>query len=615
MTKDNSAPETDGRSRDIVALRLALASTGFAAVVPVSTWLIGNSVLAVSIAAFGFAALGLVGANLNSVAGRICVAIGLIGQAICITAAFTGHPWQIDMHMLFFGFLAILMVMSEPAVIVAAVGLIAVHHLGLSILFPTLVYPSDDVILGLERTAIHALVVLVEGTVLWLAIKRRNAALKETQAAAESLRVSERETRAALERAEISSKEARAALEDAQDSQLRAQEAMRMAEEEAEKAQAADRDARVAEAKQATAREETQAALRVVISRLSAALEKLSQGDLTDEISNAFPEEYERLRQDYNLALLELQAAMTIVTQTTGTIVQDVHAIEEAANHLAQRTESQAANLQQTTAAIQQISDNAKRSADSASAAKSAVDQANERAAASDRIVGQTISAMSEIETSSQQITKIVAVIENIAFQTNLLALNAGVEAARAGEAGRGFSVVASEVRELAQRSSEAAREISTLIQASEKHVATGVTLVRDTGEALQNISDAVGNVSHHMGAITQSVEEQAISIHETKEAMQQLEAVTQQNAAMFEETNAVTQSLARQSDELQRSVARFRVGSAVSAAADSRRPASGLSPASGPATVSSAAHGHPTRTAAARKALPNEDQEGWEAF
>jgi methyl-accepting chemotaxis protein len=171
---------------------------------------------------------------------------------------------------------------------------------------------------------------------------------------------------------------------------------------------------------------------------------------------------------------------------------------------------------------------------------------------------------MGAIEDSSKQISQIIGVIDEIAFQTNLLALNAGVEAARAGDAGRGFAVVAQEVRALAQRSAEAAKEIKTLISTSTQQVSQGVSLVGQTGEALQRIVAKVGEIDALVTEIAASAAEQATGLNEVNTAVNQMDQVVQQNAAMVEESTAATHSLKGETGELVRLMARFQVGSAV---------------------------------------------------
>ena len=201
-------------------------------------------------------------------------------------------------------------------------------------------------------------------------------------------------------------------------------------------------------------------------------------------------------------------------------------------------------------------------------------DRANRSTQQSGAIVAKAVEAMGRIEGSSNQISNIISVIDEIAFQTNLLALNAGVEAARAGEAGKGFAVVAQEVRELAQRSAKAAKEIKELIQASNAEVESGVKLVRETGTALHTIDEIIAQVTTLMEAIATSSREQSIGLAEVNTAVNQMDQVTQKNAAMVEEANAASATLSHEVSELREMISHFKLGGAEAAyrAAGGRR-------------------------------------------
>ncbi|MGI3169723.1 methyl-accepting chemotaxis protein [Pseudooceanicola sp. C21-150M6] len=487
--------------------RIVAATWVLVPISPIAAWLAGNSPWAV--AAFGalIAAIGHIGSVSGGGSGRILAALGLIGQAMAFTAALSGHPWQIDSHMAFFALLAITMALSDARVILVSATVIALHHAFLSLLLPGLIYPSSDLLQNLERTALHGIIVVLEAAVLYLAIGQRVAMDRQMTEAHLAARAAE----------------------------ARDLERQRLMTEQQQR----------------------------VVQRLSAAMERLAARDLTTRIEEEFGAENEQLRANFNAAVEELRRTVEIVMTNADLVTHDSGAISAAASDLAHRTEKQAASLAEVVSGIHEISSAVRSSAENARRASAVVDEARAEALKSADVVHRATQAMSSIEASSAAISSITEVIDEIAFQTNLLALNAGVEAARAGENGRGFSVVATEVRALAARSSKSAKEIKDLIQTSRDQVGLGVDLVKETGTALGRISDTVSNMASHVSEITTSAEQQAGSITGIESTMQDLDQVTQQNAAMFEETSAASVALSQEAQTLNASVSGFMIGSA----------------------------------------------------
>ncbi|MBT9495241.1 MAG: HAMP domain-containing protein [Paucibacter sp.] len=263
---------------------------------------------------------------------------------------------------------------------------------------------------------------------------------------------------------------------------------------------------------------------------------------------------------------------------------------------LSNRTEQTASNLQQAASSMVQLTGTVRQTADSARTANQLANSASHAAAKGGDVVGQVVATMDDINTSSKKISDIIGVIDSIAFQTNILALNAAVEAARAGEQGRGLAVVASEVRSLAQRRAEAAREIKTLIGASVERVEVGSRLVQEAGSSMTDIVSSVQRVSDIIGEITAAASEQSDGIEQVNQSVVQLDQMTQQNAALVEESAAAAESLKDQAEQLTEAVGKFRTSAeakpSVRSSAASFRPSPAKSSPSKP--LAKAAAGRP---------------------
>ena len=321
---------------------------------------------------------------------------------------------------------------------------------------------------------------------------------------------------------------------------------------------------------QAKAVEEQAAA----VNALAAGLAKLSDGDLTVRLNDGFTETYKQVRDDFNATIERLQASIRSIAASTREVASTATEISSSTTNLSQRTEEQAASLEQTSASMEEISATVKKNAENAHQANQFTNGTREVGNRGGEVVAQAVNAMARIEESSRKISDIIGVIDEIARQTNLLALNAAVEAARAGDAGRGFAVVASEVRSLAQRSSQAAKDIKDLITNSSGQVQEGVALVNKAGASLTEIVASIEKVAKIVSEIASASGEQATGIDQVKAALSQMDQVTQQNSALVEQNAAAAKALEQQSQGMAEQVGIFHVGDAQSAPATRRPPA-----------------------------------------
>lgn len=341
------------------------------------------------------------------------------------------------------------------------------------------------------------------------------------------------------------------------------------ADRQAEAARAeAEAQAKVA-AERAKAAEEQAHAFRT----LGTALGQLADGDFTIRLDD-IPEAYAQIRDDFNRAIGRLHETIQAVASSTREVANAANEISGATTDLSQRVEEQAASLAETSASMEEISATVQTNAKNAQHANELTNSTQGVADRGGKVVAEAVTAMSRIEESSRQISDIITVIDEIARQTNLLALNAAVEAARAGDAGRGFAVVASEVRSLAQRSSEAAKNITDLIAKSSDRVQEGVGLVNRAGTALSEIVASIKQVAEIVAGIATASAEQSTGLEQISRALSQMDDVTQQNSALVEENSATAKTLQQQSHDMQTRIASFKLDGGAHAGAGRRNAA-----------------------------------------
>jgi methyl-accepting chemotaxis protein len=286
---------------------------------------------------------------------------------------------------------------------------------------------------------------------------------------------------------------------------------------------------------------------------------QVSSGDLTVTVETQAKDQ-SSLLFDLKGMSSNLVSIVTDVRKTTDMITSSSKEIASGNNDLSQRTAEQAANLEETASSMEELASTVRQNAENAKQANQLATSASDIAVKGGQAVNEVVQTMSAISNSSKKIVEIISVIEGIAFQTNILALNAAVEAARAGEQGRGFAVVATEVRNLAQRSAAAAKEISSLINASVTNVDIGSMQVDKAGATMDEIVTAVKRVTDIMSEIAAASNEQSMGIEQVNEAITQMDDVTQQNAALVEEAAASAEAMQEQARNLMEAVSRFKL-------------------------------------------------------
>lgn len=428
----------------------------------------------------------------------ISVTYPVLAGLLLALASTTG--WLLDMHMLFFAFLAVLAALADWRAIVIGTAVTALHHLLLNFVAPAYVFPDGA---DLLRVVFHAVVVLIEAGVLIALCRhferliRRLMETRNAEAARDAERLTEREARAAEQ--------------------------------------------------------------RMVLAGLSERLRALAAGDLSTRITAPFPGEYDQARALLNDSCAQLDQLVGAVALTADQVATGAHELREASGDLAAKTEQQTAAIEGAVRTAGTLLAEIEAQANLWTATRTTALEAKADADGGADDIAAAAEAITRIEASSAEIGEMIGFIDTIAFQTNLLALNAGVEAARAGEAGKGFAVVAGEVRELAQRSAQSATAIKQLVATSKDEVAIGVARVQQLVSLLASLVARFSDIAGQVDRIALGSQGTLEAIRQIYGAMAMLDRGMQQNAAMAEQTSAASVELLRSAEDLSGQVSRFR--------------------------------------------------------
>lgn len=533
---------------------------------------VGNGLTGAPVISLVFAATAVL-AGREAHSSKPVLGLSLIGQAVAFTSAFSGHPWQIDSHMLFFAFLAALVSLRDVRTILLATIAIALHHLALTIVFPALVYPSADLVGNLERTLFHTTIVVIEAWALIASVRVINDLLSENRARFEEASALRAEAESARDAALTAGKQSEHDRRLAEGSRRDAEEALVEIKAKREEAIAADERARETQASKEQAAVLRQRELQHVVAALGSGLSAMAAKQLTTRLDQGFPPEYEVLRHDFNDMAHALENALRQVAQRAEDMLCEANRIEGGIEDISRSAGLQATRIAQTSEQMQSVAASVHKTANIGSDTATVVEGAQKSTRESNEVAALATAAMAEIDKSATQISAIIGVIEQIAFQTNLLALNAGVEAARAGDAGRGFAVVASEVRALAQRSSDAARDIGDLIGNSQTQVAAGVQFVDDTVRTLETVRQAVDNISDRMKEVSNATAHQAETIGAINGTIRAIDSESRKNAESMLEMSMGARALTDAAHGVRDLATEFSAGSSPDGSAGRHAP------------------------------------------
>lgn len=440
----------------------------------------------------------------KSATSRVMTAIFAQAQVALIVGAMAGHPWQIDAHMHFFATMAVLILLVDYRPVIAGAAAVAVHHLALNVLLPDLVYSGGS---DLPRTIMHAVILVLATGALLLGSRLLESTMRQV----------EQETAQREDMVEQLANSVGRVVS----AGVQGDFSQRIAE--------TFRDDRIGQIANGT--NMLFETLDRELSEIGRIMGRLAAGDLGASMHGASSGAFGDLQASVNDTISSLRDIVNKLNDLGVSINRESGEILIGAEALSEQSMNQAASVEETTAAIQVITQTIKGNVEAAGAMAELASSTFRKGTDGRGIVEGANQAMSEMSSSAQRIAQIVDIMNEISFQTNLLALNASVEAARAGEAGRGFAIVAQEVRALAVRSAESASDIKSVIEQSVSNVESGVTFVNALADTMNVMTESASEVERMARNISENNMAQSANMAEISASMLEIDQTTQKTA------------------------------------------------------------------------------------